>query len=153
MEIDLRISQIEQEEIDILKPLWEKLNALHADLNPNFRDRYLNKKWEERRDQILSKSESVFIEVAYSKDVLIGYCITTIDKEDASVGELDSLYVEERFRQYGIGAKLTQQSIEWMEGKKVKTQKLLVSYGNDSVLNFYKKFGFEPLHYVLNRRK
>jgi hypothetical protein len=34
--------------------------------------------------------------------VIIGYCISTIDK---NVGEIDSLFIEENYRKYGYGGR------------------------------------------------
>jgi GNAT superfamily N-acetyltransferase len=50
--------------------------------------------------------------------LLVAYCITTISPDNE--GEIDSIYVEERYHGHGFGDELIKRSLEWMDKKDVK---------------------------------
>ena len=80
---------------------------------------------------------------------IIGYCISTIDKEDDKTGEIDSIYIEASYRKCGFGKQLMGNALKWLNEKGAKTQRLLVATGNESVLEYYRRFDFHPLFMVL----
>lgn len=66
---------------------------------------------------------------------------------------MDSLFIAEPYRKTGLGEELFSRSIKWLDDQDVEVQKLSVSVGNESVLDFYKHFNFYPLHIILQRKK
>ena len=50
------------EDLDLIKPLWEKLNQLHLDLSQNFKSRFQNKTWESRKNDLIKKSGEIRID-------------------------------------------------------------------------------------------
>jgi len=144
------IIRSDTKDLDRIKPLWEKLNRVHQENSPYFRKRYENMNWEKRRNSIIEKSSDVMLDYAIDKDEIIGYCISTIEKHDPWVGEIDSILVDERCRKTGLGCMLMERAIQWLDSKKVKTKKLMVSVGNEKVLDFYSQFDFYPLHIILH---
>ena len=140
-------------ELDIVKPLWEKLNRLHYNLSLHFKNRYENKTWENRKQFLIEKSKNILFEyVILSFDnSIIGYCISTIEKKNYKSGEIDSIFIEENYRKSGIGKQLMNRAIEWLNAQGSKTQKILVGVGNEEVLEYYKQFDFFPLHIVLQK--
>ena len=140
------------EDLDLIKPLWEKLNQLHFELSENFKSRFRNKTWDIRKHDLLTKSREILIDYAIdSSNSIIGYCISTIDKEDEGIGEIDSIYVDGVYRKTGIGKQLMDRAIEWLISKETKIQRLDVGAGNERVLDFYKQFDFYPINTVLQR--
>ncbi len=139
--------------IDLIKPLWEKLNQIHYEASPYFKDRFQHMNWEKRKHNMISKSGDILFEYTMDEKEqrIIGYCISTIDKEDPKIGEIDSIYVDESFRKSGLGKQFIDRAIQWLKANNVETQKLLVGVGNEQVLDFYKQFDFYPLHIVLQR--
>ena len=81
----------------------------------------------------------------------IGYCISSIDRDDNTIGEIDSIYVDEAYRKSGIGKQLMEKAIEWLSARGTKSQKIIVVVGNEQVLNYYSQFDFFSLHIVLQR--
>jgi ribosomal protein S18 acetylase RimI-like enzyme len=150
--MNYQIKQTDLNEIDVIQPLWEKLNLLHYDLSQNFKHRFADMSWEKRKTKLLDKSEEIMIEtVRDENNILIGYCISSIEKGNNLTGEIDSVYIEESHRESGLGTRLINNAINWLTTKGTVEQKLLVGVGNEKVLNFYKQFDFYPLHIVLQR--
>jgi ribosomal protein S18 acetylase RimI-like enzyme len=147
------IKQGDVNDLDLIKPLWEKLNQLHFNLSPHFRNRFQDMTWEKRKQKLLEKSKDILVDyvVDNKNDEIIGYCISTIDIEDYKIGEIDSIYIDETYRKSGLGRQLVERAIQWLKFRNTETQKLLVGAGNESVFDFYKQFDFYPLHIVLHR--
>jgi len=139
-------------DLDLIKPLWEKLNLLHIDLSENFKSRFQNKTWEIRKNDLIKKSREILVDyVSDNENNIIGYCISTIDREDENIGEIDSIYVDEIYRKTGIGKQLMDKAIDWLIWKRTKVQRLEVGAGNEQVLEFYTQFDFHPLNIMLQR--
>ena len=109
--------------------------------------------WDKRKHKLLEKSKDILFEyiIDNKNDTIIGYCISTIDKEDNKVGEIDTIYINETYRKSGLGKQLINRAIQWLKSNGTETQKLLVGVGNEQVFDFYKQFDFYPLHIVLQR--
>jgi ribosomal protein S18 acetylase RimI-like enzyme len=150
--MNYQFKQLQPDEIDLIQPLWEKLNLLHFEASQNFKDRFKNMSWEKRKTKLITKSEEILIDTIMDhENRIIGYCISSIDKENNKTGEIDSIYIDEAYRKCGLGKQLINNSIDWLIAKGTIEQKLLVGVGNEKVRDFYKKFNFFPLHIVLQR--
>ena len=153
--LDFSVRQGQIEDLDLVKPLWEKLNGLHESLSPNFKERFQSMNWDKRKSTLISKSGKLFLEFAVDNKnhKIVAYCISTIEKENEIVGEIDSIFVEKELRKSGIGKQLMDNAINWLISQKTETQKLLVGVGNESVIDYYKQFDFYPSHIVLQRKE
>jgi len=150
--MNYQIKRLDTRELDIIQPLWEKLNQLHFNLSPDFKNRYKEMSWEKRKTKLIDKSEELMIDAVFDdQEVIIGYCISSIDKENHKAGEIDSVYIEESHRNAGLGKQLIDNAIEWLTMKGTTEQKLAVGVGNEKVLNFYRQFNFYPLQLILQR--
>jgi ribosomal protein S18 acetylase RimI-like enzyme len=140
-------------DLDLIQPLWEKLNQLHFELSPHFKPRFQKMNWDKRKRKLFEKSKDILFDYAMDTESnqIIGYCISTIDNEDNRIGEIDSIYVDQSYRKSGLGKQLVDRAIQWLKSNGTETQKLLVGVGNEQVLGFYEQFDFYPLHIVLQR--
>ncbi|MGV8138529.1 MAG: GNAT family N-acetyltransferase [Mangrovibacterium sp.] len=147
------IKQGNENDLDLIGPLWEKLNQLHFDLSPHFKSRFQDMTWNKRKQKLLEKSKDILFNYVIDNEnnKIIGYCISTIDIEDHKIGEIDSIYVDETYRKSGLGKQLVERAIQWLKSRNTETQKLIVAAGNESVSDFYRQFDFYPLHIVLQR--
>jgi len=146
------IKCLDIKEIDLIQPLWEQLNLLHSDLSLNFKHRFDNMNWEKRKTKLMDKSAEIMIDaVVDGENRAIGYCVSTIDKTNPKVGEIDSIYIDASHRDSGLGKQLINNAIDWLIEKETTEQHLLVGVGNEKVLDFYKQFNFYPRHIVLQR--
>ncbi len=126
-------------ELDLIKPLWEKLNQLHSNLSPNFKSWFLSKTWDLRKSDLITKSKEIHINYVTNRtNIIIAYCISTIDNKDETMGEIDSIYIEDTYRKNGIGKRLMNDALDWLIGKGTTLQKLDVAAGNEKALDFYK---------------
>ncbi len=153
--LNFSIKQGKIEDLDLVKPLWEKLNGLHESLSPNFKERFQEMNWDKRKINLINKSGKLFLEFAIDNrnNKIVAYCISTIEKRNEKVGEIDSIFVEKEQRKLGIGKQLLNNAINWLISQNTETQKLLVGVGNESVIDYYKQFDFLPLHIILQRKK
>lgn len=72
----------------------------------------------------------------------IGFCITSLSSD--RIGEVEALYVLDKYQGNNLGTKLMQTSLQWLEENNALEQKLVVAAGNEQVFTFYQKFGFFP---------
>jgi diamine N-acetyltransferase len=138
--------QLGQESIDLIKPLWEGLNAHHLVRSPNFRGHYEQMTFEARTKDLLKK-ERLRVILAIRDRNPIGYCICTISSDDD--GEIDSIYVEDGYRRSGIGEELMRRAIAWLDAGGAKKKIVAVAAGNEAAIPFYESFGFVPRMTVL----
>jgi ribosomal protein S18 acetylase RimI-like enzyme len=86
---------------------------------------------------------------AYSNEFATFFDLNSVTKEN--VGCLSQFYIKEGYRQYGIGSKLFNMSMDWlMQFEDVEDYFIYVSNGNDDALEFYKRKGFSVSHDILN---
>jgi ribosomal protein S18 acetylase RimI-like enzyme len=140
--------------LDAMGPLWEKLNALHAIVSPHFADSFRKGSFGMRKAHLLDKSKTAQLRVDIAQEHgsprLVGYCVSTVDTE--GTGEIDSLFVEENCRGRGIGGRLMQAALSWMNERGAKKKHLAVAFGNTAALGFYERFGFYPRNIELVQR-
>jgi len=138
-----KIERLQRHELDITRPLWEKLNAMHLDDSRYFKEHFRSFTFEKRTAAFREKSDDdILIQVVLRDNGLaVGYCISTVDGVS---GELDSLYLEEEYRSRGIGRIMVEACIAWFNDKKCSRVVVAIADGHESVFPFYRKFGFYP---------
>jgi ribosomal protein S18 acetylase RimI-like enzyme len=86
---------------------------------------------------------------AYSNNFATFFDITSVRKKN--VGCLSQIYIKDEYRQYGIGSKLFDMSMDWLvQFDDVEDYFIYVSNGNDNALEFYKYKGFTVSHTILD---
>jgi len=143
----------ENELINEVKPLWEALNMHHQNNAVSFLGSLQSNTFENRHKKFADAAMKVFVEIVKvdQQEKPVGYSISTIDSD--GMGELDSLYVEKEYRKLAIGDQLMNNALDWFRENKTKVNRLKVAEGNENVLKFYKKHGFETRFYVLEEVK
>ncbi|WPC44418.1 GNAT family N-acetyltransferase [Clostridium sp. JS66] len=127
--------------LDLIHPLWKKLNKHHENKSIYFKYKFKNFTFKTRKNKFISSDNiKIKVDLVKYKNSYIAYCISTINKE--LTGEIDSLYVDETYRNLEIGDKLMTRSLSWLNNNKVKRKIIGISAGNESVFKFYKKYGF-----------
>lgn len=100
----------------------------------------------QRDGGLLAKTSDgkLHIQLVYASNhqELIGFCITSLSRD--RIGELEALYVLDKYQGNSLGTKLMQTSLQWLEENNALEQKLVVAAGNEQVFTFYQKFGFFP---------
>jgi GNAT superfamily N-acetyltransferase len=142
--------------LDTVRPLWKKLNALHAEKSPHFAEAFAKTSFSERKADLENKAIKgellVILAVTEAED-----CVCSVDKESrdsgvSKVGEIDSMFVSLPYRRQGIGQQLVKRCMEWFERNEAEKVIVLVAAGNEEVLEFYKIFGFLPFAIRLEKK-
>jgi ribosomal protein S18 acetylase RimI-like enzyme len=86
---------------------------------------------------------------AYSNDFATFFGLSSVRKDN--VGCLSQFYIKEAYRQYGVGSKLFNMSMDWLKQfDEVEDYFIFVSNGNDDALDYYKRKGFSVSHDILD---
>ena len=140
-----------QNDLDIIQPLWEKLHAHHLAVSKYFKDSRATITFETRKKMLIEKSFEGALRIDLARDAVtkefIGYCVTSVNKEKE--GEIESIYVEKDYRLSGIGDSLMIRAISWLETVTVKKTILGVAEGNEGVFAFYQRHNFYPRTTIL----
>lgn len=135
----MNISIIEKDitEINIIKPLWEKLNLIHLDKSVHFKSKYENFTFDKRMESICKKSEKGIMKfdllLVNDKGEYVGYCLSSIEE---GLGEIESIFIDEKYRKNGLGDKLMKSALKWFESKGIKNIEINVVYANNEALPF-----------------
>lgn len=140
----------------------QKLNLkLLRELSKNF-SQALNKQWAMSpsgekffRDGI-SKTNNLAL-VACNKDKVIGYLIAYIHKNNTShkistYAEIESFFVEEKYRSQQVGSLLFTAFLEWAKYKEIKRLRVETPALNNRAINFYHRCGFTDYDLALERK-
>lgn len=142
-----------EDELDQISPLWETLNHIHAMTSPFFSDEYKNKTFYERKMELLEKAETGKMTLFLAKDRatqgIVGFCVCSVNE---AIGEVDSIFVEEAFRQHHIGNEFLSRAEDFFKKHSAKKQILQVYAGNEKVIEFYKKQGYYPKYITLEKK-
>jgi GNAT superfamily N-acetyltransferase len=85
----------------------------------------------------------------YTNEFATFFDMSSVSKNN--VGCLSQFFIKEEYRQYGIGSKLFNMSMEWIKQfKDVEDYFIYVSNGNNDALEFYKSKGFSVSHDILD---
>ena len=138
--------------LDAVGPLWEKLTAHHAARSPYFAVQYAEYTYAERKARFLAHTKPTTLRVELVQDMetssYVGYCVSSINGE---AGEIDSIFIEADYRGQGIGDTLMLHALTWMKAHNVSSKQVVVAVGNEQVFDFYRQYGFQPRHIVLQQ--
>jgi diamine N-acetyltransferase len=139
--------------LDLVDPLWMKLNEHHRERSLYFAERFAKFTFQMRRKSLTSQlnRKMLRVDIAQYGESGIGYCLSTIVNTDrGKTGEIESLYVEPNHREQGIGERFMRMALDWMDENGVGRRQLGVAYGNEETFKFYQKFGFYPKVTILD---
>ena len=150
-----KIEYIEKDktDLDLVGPLWEKLNTHHKVRSLNFAEHFDKMTWDKRKSELLDKCNNGAMLIHLAKDnktgALIGYCVSTIN--DKKQAELESIYIEESYRRDGIGSNFMKRALKWMEGQAAARKVIAVAAGNEEAFPFYERYNFYPRASILEQ--
>ncbi len=150
----MNISLVEKDinEIQLIKPLWEKLNLIHFNKSVYFKSKYEKFKFEKRMESInrISENGTVKLDVILDNDTMeyVGYCLSLIED---NIGEIESIFIEKQYRGYKLGDKLMINALNWFESNSITNVQINVVYANDEAIPFYERYGFYVGNYILKR--
>jgi len=130
--------------LDEIRPLWEQLNQHHAAVSPHFAVDFQAKTFARRKLALLEKyaDGEIRVDIARFRGRGVGYLISALAPD--GVGEIESIYIEGRFRGQAIGERLMRRALDWLDARGAHTKVIDVAVGNERAYHFYARFGFYP---------
>jgi ribosomal protein S18 acetylase RimI-like enzyme len=149
----IEYSELGRSNIDLIGPLWEKLMEYHRERSPRHARLFEKLTWEGRRDSMLQKCRggAFRLDIARDGEAIAGYCMSTV--MELGQGEIDSIYIEAKYRGQGIGDAFMKRALAWMDGLSSTSRIVVVGAGNEEVFSFYERYGFYPRTIVLEQVK
>jgi len=140
-------------EIELIKPLWEQLNSVHLEKSIYFKNKFEKFTFDKRTKSIYEKSQkgNIKIDMLWNSETenYVGYCLSSIED---TLGEIESIYIDNNYRKFGLGGKLMESSLSWFELNGITNIQIGVVYSNEEALPFYKRYGFYVGNYILKRK-
>ena len=96
----------------------------------------------------LNRQDHLIAYVAENMNESIGYCIASVA---GPAGEIDSLFVKAEHRGKGLGKKMMNLALKWLDEQNCESIKVSIAEGNESVVDFYRRFGFAERLIVMQR--
>jgi ribosomal protein S18 acetylase RimI-like enzyme len=137
--------------LDEIQALWESLNVHHLGLSVDFKQYYRDLTFQQRKAVLLKKAKNARVRVDLAIDESsgrsVGFIVSSVNEE--RIGEIESMFVDEKLRGCGIGDALVKRVLAWMEEKGAESKIVEVAAGNEQAFSFYKQYGFLPRETVL----
>lgn len=153
MEKEIEIISGGPELLDRIAPLWEELNKHHVKKSIHFSELIKSRNFIARREELISKAKHLRTDIVtdMKENNDVGYCISTI--KENNIGEIDSIFIREPYQKNGIGKRLMEMALAWLDDHGVTRKVLSIGSGNDEVIEFYEMFGFYPATiYMMQKR-
>lgn len=150
------------EEIIVRQATIEDLNSIQTLNNNLFELEYKNFDntlmvgWPFKKDgkeyfEYMITNEAVF--VAQEKEKIVGYLAGSICEQISYIketfAELDNMYIDIQYRNFGIGTLLINKFKEYCKEKNIQNIKVTASAKNYNAIQFYSKNGFEDYDITL----
>jgi GNAT superfamily N-acetyltransferase len=92
---------------------------------------------------------NISLKESYSNDFATFFNLSSVQKEN--VGCLSQFYIKEGYRQFGVGSRLFNMSMDWLKTyEDVEDYFVFTSNGNQEALEFYQRKGFSISHDILD---
>ena len=97
-----------------------------------------------------------YVIVATINNKVIGYLAGSINEkgsyEEVQYGEINNMFIDEKYRKYGIGKKLINEFKDYCKDNKIYNIKVEASYKNKGAIEFYHKNGFNEFNLTLTSK-
>jgi len=124
-----------------VETLWKELNEFHIGIGGYFSADLAERSFDRRRTELIDSTKMLYVAIA-SDNADVGYCISSIRGDD--IGEIDSIYVKKEYRSQGLGKKLAESALRWLDENNVRKKVVVVLEGNSEAMAFYRSLGFLP---------
>lgn len=145
--------EIDLEKYNTIEPLWKELIIFLQSKSKLHKDEYNHKTFEGRMKGYYEKTKYGYSRLIIAEDQGkdIAYCLSSITKD--LIGEIDSLYIKPQYRGMHTGDYLIQDAFSFFDQHNTIQDIVMASEGNEAVLSYYEKQGFEMRYYTLTRKK
>ncbi|WP_191556084.1 GNAT family N-acetyltransferase [Metabacillus idriensis] len=166
--MNLHYEIIPDNEIECCREICNELMVFQKSKSYIKPELFDNMNFETRLLPSIKKALNNYIVLVKDEEKIVGYVYSNISPKEAysnefatffdlssvsqkNVGCLSQFYIKEEYRQYGVGSKLFNMSMEWLKQfDDIEDYFIFVSNGNDNALEFYKRKGFSVSHDILD---
>ncbi|GAA0338299.1 GNAT family N-acetyltransferase [Bacillus carboniphilus] len=166
--MDFTYEVLRDDEIEVCRDLCNELMVYQKSLASVTPERFDSMSFDTRMVPSVKKATHNYIVIVKDGDLPVGYVYTNISPKETysnefatffdlssvdrdDVGCLSQFYIKDGYRQYGIGSKLFNKSMDWLKQfEDVDDYFIYVSNGNKVALEFYKRKGFKVSHNILD---
>jgi len=144
-------------DLDRVAAMWSAITRHHQRLDPLFRMRSdAEAELRELLAALLRDPEAEILVYDEGGD-LPGMCIVRIDRappilEETARAEITDLGVRDDMRRRGIGRRLVEEALAWVEASGVGRVEVQVARGNEEGQGFWRSQGFGVLMDVMHKR-
>lgn len=124
--LKMKISKLPINKFGEIEYLWKMLNQTHEN-NSNCWKGHFKELTFDKRLETIKRADEIAVFVAKNSEDLLAYCIVSIKKY---VGEIDSIFIKNEYRNSGIGHSLPSESQRRLEEKEAKEISVEVAEGN-----------------------
>lgn len=138
--------------LDLIEPLWSQLRQMYRARSTYFKGSLGSLSFQDYREGMLERAAGGLLRVELARDGEgrpVAYCVSVIDPN--MTGEVDSVFVAVGYRGLGIGTRLLEGSMKWMDGLGVHVRVISVIVGNEGLHDYLARFGFRPRSVILER--
>jgi ribosomal protein S18 acetylase RimI-like enzyme len=138
-----------------------RLNASLFQEDAGQRDPFTNLHWpevegDEHFAELVANEDSLCLlaEVDRARVIgyLVGYMKEQTDLRPINVAEMESMYVQEDYRNQGVGTSLTTDFLAWANERGADRASVTAFAENDRAIEFYQRSGFEPMKISLEAK-
>ena len=108
---------------------------------------------EEGKEYFLDLINNHYVIVAELDNNVVGYLAGSIEEKGSYVeiqyGEINNMFIDDKYRGNGIGKLLINNFKEYCKSKEISNIKVVASYKNKNAIEFYRKNGFEEFDITL----
>jgi len=156
MKIYPKIRKATEKDFYVVQNLVQKLNKdqynkYDKSVNPDFA---LSKSGKKYIKKIINTHGVVFL--AEEKNIVIAFVLAAIEPIGEfrlinNYCEIDFMWVDEEFRNQGVGSLLIKSVENWCVKKGIKRMRIIVDFLNKKALKLYKNQGFKEYDIILER--
>lgn len=145
---------VDESQVHLIAELRAQFVRLNRALAPEFAREYTDETMAKNLRGFLDKAARGEMRIFLARDAeanrYVGFCMTTLVEGE---GFIESFLVEEGLRGSGIGTRLFQNALDWLESRSARSIGLNVLPANEAAIRFYRRFGFSPLKLTMKRKK
>lgn len=138
-------------------PAIQALNQKLFEKEVNDYDDTLKVSWPQTEDgeryfrNIIINGYAVVAEV---EDGIVGYLAGSINARSyctTRCGEIDNIFVDQEFRNFGIGTVLVENFLQYCKDQGIRQVKVTAYFANSQAIDFYKNSGFSEYELTLKK--
>ena len=144
---------VDHSQVNLIEELRERFVPFHLSLGTDFPEEYDREAMDRNMKKFLARAGKGAMRIFLARDRIseryVGFCMATLDPEGE--GMIESFLVLDECRGSGIGTRLFQNALDWLEARSAVSIKLNVLPRNVRAIRFYERFGFRPLSLIMKR--